>query len=119
MRGCGVGWGRGQAAWDLHDLQARGKALMASTCGSFGARLGLVRCFHCVPDAPELRPTTSPTCAPRGCCVLQLAFERANSLMNLVAAGGKEGGYDGIRAELAAAYREAGYADVANFIAAS
>lgn len=39
--------------------------------------------------------------------------------MNRVVAGEAEGGYDGIREQLAAAYSEAGLSDVANFIQAA
>ncbi|KAG2424014.1 hypothetical protein HXX76_014839 [Chlamydomonas incerta] len=49
----------------------------------------------------------------------QLALERATALMNRVVAGEAEGGYDGIRDQLAAAYSEAGLSDVANFIQAA
>lgn len=55
----------------------------------------------------------------RGVWRMQLATERANALLNRVAAGSVEGGYASVTYELAAAYREAGHADVANFITAT
>jgi hypothetical protein len=57
--------------------------------------------------------------------LLQLALERAASLLNRVVAGDPElvggvgGGYESIRGPLAEAYAEAGLSDVANFIAAA
>lgn len=50
-------------------------------------------------------------------CLLQLALEQADELMDIAAAG--EGGYDAIRQQLAEAYQKAGLADVANFIKAA
>jgi hypothetical protein len=43
-----------------------------------------------------------------------VAAERAAALLDAVSAG--EGTYEGVRAEAAAAYREAGFADAANFL---
>lgn len=48
---------------------------------------------------------------------LQLALDEAQELMDIAAAG--EGGYEGIRQQLAEAYQKAGLADVANFIRAA
>jgi hypothetical protein len=57
---------------------------------------------------------TSFTCSS---LLLQLALDEAQELMDIAAAG--EGGYEGIRQQLAEAYQKAGLADVANFIRAA
>jgi hypothetical protein len=48
----------------------------------------------------------------------QLALERGEALLDMVAAGAAHD-YDGVRGELAEAYHQAGLHDVANFITAS
>ncbi len=48
----------------------------------------------------------------------QLALERADALLDMVAAGAS-GSYDAVRSDLSDAYREAGLSDVANFIRAA
>ncbi len=49
----------------------------------------------------------------------QIAVEKAAELMDMVAAGKVEGGYEAVREQLASSYREAGLSDVANFILAA
>lgn len=51
-------------------------------------------------------------------CCTQLGMDKANALLDYVVAGARPS-YDAVRDELAAAYRDAGLTDVANFITAA
>jgi hypothetical protein len=50
---------------------------------------------------------------------VEVALDEAERLMDMVAAGGVEGGYEAVRAPLADAYDAAGLTDAANFIRAA
>jgi hypothetical protein len=74
---------------------------------------------HCVMHS-VMQSCVCPVCytfCTRVLLLLQLALDEAQELMDIAAAG--EGGYEGIRQQLAEAYQKAGLADVADFIRAA
>lgn len=53
-----------------------------------------------------------------GVSPIQISLDQAAHLMDAVALGSVEGGWEAVRGEIASRYREGGYPDIASFIEA-